>query len=157
MRPSYFSYESHRFPQSDPIQCVQGFHNLCTENHAIPDPLLTELGEEQCRKLRDSFPSHSQIDLVTASPLRRTVYTALLSFEPVFKERKDLKVIAIPDAQETSDVPCDTGSHPEVLKKEFEEKNLPVDLSLVNEGWNSKVRRVSSVCGYGSCSAVWAD
>ncbi|KAJ9296163.1 hypothetical protein DTO271G3_5304 [Paecilomyces variotii] len=123
------------------VHCVrhaQGFHNLCTENHVIQDPLLTELGEEQCRKLRDSFPFHSQIDLVTASPLRRTIYTALLSFEPVFKEKKDVKVVAIPEAQETSDVPCDTGSDPDFLKKEFEEKKLPVDLSLVKEGWNTK-------------------
>lgn len=81
---------------------------------------------------------------MTASPLRRTIYTALLSFEPVFKEKKDVKVVAIPEAQETSDVPCDTGSDPDFLKKEFEEKKLPVDLSLVKEGWNTKVRRVAS-------------
>lgn len=54
-----------------------------------------------------------------------------------------MKVIAIPEAQETSDVPCDTGSDPDVLKKEFEEKKLPVDLSLVKEGWNSKVSLVA--------------
>lgn len=83
---------------------------------------------------------------MTASPLRRTIYTALLSFEPVFNRHKEagdgdaFKLIAIPEAQETSDVPCDTGSEPAALRKELvEEKGLPVDLGLVGEGWNSKV------------------
>jgi broad specificity phosphatase PhoE len=111
-------------------------HNLCTENHVIPDPLLTDLGHEQCRTLRDTFPRHANIDLVTASPLRRTLYTALESFEPVLKAKPDLKVIALPDIQEISDVPCDTGSEPSVLKEEFKSN---VDLDLVQEGWNNKV------------------
>jgi hypothetical protein len=75
---------------------------------------------------------------MVASPLRRTIYTALLSFEPVFKNR-NLKLIALPETQETSDVPCDTGSDPAVLKKEFDGRGAPVDLSLVHDGWNSKV------------------
>lgn len=113
-------------------------HNLCTENHVIPDPPLTDLGHEQCKKLRASFPRHADIDLVTASPLRRTIYTALESFEPVFQAKPDLKIIALPDIQETSDVPCDTGSEPEALKCEFKSG---VDLTLVQKGWNNKVWR----------------
>ena len=35
-------------------------------------------------------------------------------------------------------MPCDTGSDPQVLKKEFSEKKLPVDLSVVKDGWNDK-------------------
>lgn len=50
-----------------------------------------------------------------------------------------MKVIALPETQETADVPCDTGSDLSVLKKEMEGK--PVDLSLVMEGWNSKTGR----------------
>ncbi|KAL4873066.1 hypothetical protein BDV12DRAFT_116277 [Aspergillus spectabilis] len=123
------------------VHCVrhaQGEHNLCTANHVIPDPLLTDLGNEQCTQLRDSFPRHDKIDLIVASPLRRTIYTALQSFEPVFKANPNLKLILLPDIQETSDVPCDTGSDPEVLQKEIEEKGLPVDASLVVDGWNVK-------------------
>jgi hypothetical protein len=48
-----------------------------------------------------------------------------------------MKLIALPDTQETSDVPCDTGSEPEVLREEFAGK--PVDLELVHKGWNNKV------------------
>ncbi|KAK2794036.1 hypothetical protein FQN51_000945 [Onygenales sp. PD_10] len=122
------------------IHCVrhaQGFHNLCQENHIIPDPLLTPHGESQCRDLNANFPYHSNVDLVVASPLRRTIYTALLSFEGDIRD-KGLTIIALPEIQETSDVPCDVGSDLEALIKEVEEKKLPVDLTLVKEGWNSK-------------------
>lgn len=122
------------------VHCVrhaQGFHNLNTENHVIQDPLLTEHGEKQCLNLRVNFPFHSDIDLVVASPLRRTIYTALNTFELPIKQ-KNLKIIALPEIQETSDLPCDTGSDLADLKKEVEEKGLPVDLSLVVEDWNHK-------------------
>ncbi|KUM62506.1 hypothetical protein ACN42_g4579 [Penicillium freii] len=120
------------------IHCVrhaQGLHNVCTANHVIQDPLLTDLGHEQCKTLRENFPRHANIDLVTASPLRRTLYTALESFAPVFESKPDLKIIALPDIQETSDVPCDTGSEPSTLKEEFK---TGVDLDLVQDGWNNK-------------------
>ena len=94
---------------------------------------MTDLGNEQCDQLRASFPRHDKIDLVVASPLRRTMYTALQSFEPVFKANPGMKLILLPDIQETSDVACDTGSDPSALRKEIEEKGLPVDASLVHE------------------------
>ncbi|BCR92545.1 uncharacterized protein ACHE_80445A [Aspergillus chevalieri] len=120
------------------VRHAQGVHNLSTANHVIHDPSLTDLGHEQCRTLRHAFPYHERIELVTASPLRRTLYTALHSFEPAFEKGDDVKLIALPDVQETSDVPCDTGSDPEVLKEEFVEKGLPVDLGLLRDGWNNK-------------------
>ena len=99
------------------VRHAQGFHNLCQENEQIPDPDLTPFGEDQCRKLQEHFPDHAKITHLVASPLRRTLYTCLLSFEPVAKSGK--KVIALPDAQEVSLQPCDTGSDPEKLKAEF--------------------------------------
>lgn len=120
------------------IHCVrhaQGYHNLSVANHSIHDPLLTPFGEEQCRYLSKNFPKPQNVDLVVASPIKRTIYTALIAFELVIKE-KGLKVVTLPELQETSDLPCDTGSTPEELAKEFEGK--PVDLSLVKPGWNNK-------------------
>lgn len=120
------------------VHCVrhaQGFHNISVANHAMHDPLLTPLGEEQCRALQQSFPYHN-VDLIVASPLKRTIYTALLGFEDVLKDNKNLKVVGLPELQETSDLPCDTGSSVEELEKEFAGK--PVDLSLVTPDWNSK-------------------
>lgn len=63
-----------------------------------------------------------------------------------------MKLVALPDVQETSDVPCDTGSDPEVLEREFVEKRLPVDLGLLRDGWNNKFVRFAFPgwrCGVG--------
>lgn len=112
-------------------------HNLSVANHTMHDPSLTPFGEEQCRQLAQSFPKHDSIDLLVCSPLRRTIYTALLGF------KQDIErcgpVIALPEAQETADVPCDTGTDLPVLKKEMADK--PVDLNRLTEGWNTKVGR----------------
>lgn len=129
------------------IHCVrhaQGYHNLCEANHTIRDPLLTVLGEAQCATLNASFPRHAHITHIIASPLRRTLYTALLSFPSAITA--GLKVVALPDLQETSDLPCDTGSDVTALAAEFADG--VVDLSLVREGWNSKQGR------WGSSSAA---
>lgn len=50
-----------------------------------------------------------------------------------------MKVIALPELQETSDLPCDTGSDIDILRDEFKDK--PVDLGLVEKGWDSKKGR----------------
>ena len=69
-----------------------------------------------------------------SSPLRRTLYTTLLGFEPEVKQ--GFKIIALPELQETGDLPCDRGSDVDLLQKEMDGK--PVDLSLVHGEWNSK-------------------
>jgi broad specificity phosphatase PhoE len=115
------------------VRHAQGFHNLCAANHSLPDPDLTPLGKEQCAALQKTFPFQDRITHLVASPLRRTIYTCLLSFEPAVKTGK--RVIALPEVQEVSPLPCDTGSSAEALASEFAEK---VDLGLVTEGWNDK-------------------
>ncbi|KAB8293944.1 hypothetical protein EYC80_009417 [Monilinia laxa] len=121
------------------VRHAQGFHNLSIENHALPDPLLTPTGLTQCHSLSQTFPDPSRITHIVASPLRRTLYTALYSF-PTFTSH-GAKIIALPEIQETSSLPCDTGSAPAALAAEFAGT---VDLRLVGEGWNSKVGRWES-------------
>jgi len=116
------------------VRHAQGYHNLMFANQSMHDPSLTPLGEEQCRRLAQVFPFHERVDLVVASPLRRTIYTALIGFEPEF--RRGLKIIALPEAQEVAALPCDTGSDVALLQAEF--RDVPVDFSLVGEGWTSK-------------------
>lgn len=125
------------------LHCIrhgQGFHNLGVQFHKLPDPKLTPIGEEQCLALREkSFPDQSKISLVTASPLSRTIHTAYLTLQPALENGKARnEILAIPDAQETSDFPCDTGSDIDVLKKMCKDHNWPVDLSLLKDGWNVK-------------------
>ncbi|KAI1337083.1 phosphoglycerate mutase-like protein [Xylariaceae sp. FL0016] len=115
------------------VRHAQGYHNLYTENQKLRDPDLTKLGEKQCEDLCRLFPSHNKITHLVASPIRRTLYTCLLSFKPAVEAGK--KVIALPDAQEVSCHPCDTGLEPVVLKEEFGDK---VDFHLVPDGWNDK-------------------
>lgn len=59
--------------------------------------------------------------------------------------KRGLKVHALPELQETSDLPCDTGSSPSKLTSEFSTGEYAgcVDLSLVHEGWNSKTGKWS--------------
>lgn len=119
------------------VRHAQGFHNLAVANHHMPDPLLTEYGKEQCRILQDTFPDMNSVDPIVASSLKRTIYTALVSFKDIIT-KKNLKVIAMPEVQETSDMPCDTGSDIAELAQDF--KGQPVDFSLVaaRPDWNSK-------------------
>lgn len=121
------------------VRHAQGFHNLCNENHQLPDPLLTPLGEEQCAALCASFPDHDKITHLVASPMRRTIYTCLLSFAPAVAAGKTL--IALPEVQEVSNLPCDVGSTPAALAAEFgPESGYKVDLSRVPEDWTDKAR-----------------
>lgn len=101
--------------------------------------MLTPFGEQQCASLAASFPLHSHISEVVASPLTRTLQTALLSFQPSLSNgRCDPTIIALPEAQETSDLVSDTGSDPEYLKQLCQRNDWAVDLSLVDVGWNVK-------------------
>lgn len=118
------------------VRHAQGLHNIAKENEEILDPDLTPEGERQCATLRDEFPYHDKITHLVASPLRRTLRTCLLAFSPEVEAGK--KVIALPELQELSPLPCDTGSNPATLAKEFDRSK--VDLSLVKEGWNDKSR-----------------
>lgn len=126
------------------IHCVrhaQGFHNVGGGNYSLPDPSLTPLGEQQCEDLRNSsFSNQTKISLVAASPLCRTLHTASLVFDEALASHESCSptILALPDAQEISDDLCDTGSDPAVLRKVAAENAWPVDLSLVEDGWNSK-------------------
>lgn len=126
------------------IHCVrhgQGFHNVGAGCYNLPDPRLTPLGEEQNMALRKTaFSDQSKMSLILASPLCRTLQSAYLVFQPALTTSSKChpEIIAIPDAQETSDDPCDVGTDPSVLRKVVAESKWPVDLSLVKDGWNIK-------------------
>ncbi|KAH6714094.1 histidine phosphatase superfamily [Leptodontidium sp. MPI-SDFR-AT-0119] len=128
------------------IHCVrhaEGFHNLSLANHSIADPLLTPTGKAQCQTLSQTFPSPSKITHLISSPLRRTLYTTLLSFPTAIA--RGLKILALAELQETSSLPCDTGSSLSALTSEFShgEHADTVDFRYVSSDWNSKTGRWS--------------
>lgn len=120
----------------------QGTHNISLEHSHIPDPTITEKGIEQCQELQRDFPRHSHVDLVVSSPFRRTLYTALKAFEPVFTAHPERKILLHPDLQEISDFSCDVGSERVALESEIQENRVPADMSLVSDGWQLKVSRL---------------
>ncbi|KAF1997389.1 phosphoglycerate mutase-like protein [Amniculicola lignicola CBS 123094] len=119
------------------IRHAQGYHNLSLESHGIRDPLLTPLGLQQCLTLSQEFPNIQNVDCIIASPMRRTLQTALNTFHAVLAAKPGLKIIALPHLQETSTMPCDVGTSPSTLIQEFAGK--PIDFFLVTDGWNDKI------------------
>ncbi|TVY55549.1 putative phosphatase SPAC5H10.03 [Lachnellula cervina] len=136
------------------IRHGQGAHNISEAqpqhqqqgNSFVKDPHLTPTGKVQCLDLRQSFSFHKDVDIVMASPLCRTVQTAVLGLRGVL-QRKEVPFLLVPQAQEISDKPCDTGTDAADLKgalaEIFEEEEYGfdagrIDFSLLEEGWNSK-------------------
>lgn len=134
-------YKQHEKTKSMPPSKIhllrhgQGYHNL-KEDYTLPDPSLTPEGERQATTVSHEIPDIFSVNCIYASPMRRTLHTALLTFKTVLHFNPNLRVIALPELQETSDDPCDTGSSLEALQEEF--KGQPVDFSHVFEGWNDK-------------------
>lgn len=118
---------------------LQGFHNLGEEYWDLVDPSLTPLGIKQCAALANSHSLQSRISLVIASPLTRTLQTAVLSFGANLSEPRCVpNIIALPETQETSDLISDTGLDVALLRQRCHENGWPVDLGLVYDGWNVK-------------------
>ncbi|PLB52825.1 phosphoglycerate mutase family protein [Aspergillus steynii IBT 23096] len=120
------------------VRHAQGTHNISLEHSHIPDPTITEHGIQQCHELERDFPRHSHVDLVVSSPFRRTLYTALKSFGPVFKANPKMEMLLHSDLQEVSDFPCDVGSERAALESEIRDEKVPADMSLISDGWQLK-------------------
>ncbi|KAF2003781.1 phosphoglycerate mutase family protein-like protein [Amniculicola lignicola CBS 123094] len=117
-------------------------------NFQFRDLILTSKGQSQCATLRSTFPYHDEIDLVLSSPQRRAIQTAVLSFGPILA-RNEVKYMALPLAQEVSDMGCDTGFPKDELEALipglFEGSDLRFDVEKivrgvdgVPKGWNVK-------------------
>lgn len=79
------------------VRHAQALHNA-TSDWSIPDPRLTELGEQQCRELQESLKNTDiadQVELIVVSAMRRTLQTADIGLGWLIKE-KGIKVL--PDA-----------------------------------------------------------
>lgn len=99
------------------IRHGQALHNVDHE-YSLPDPVLTKLGESQCATLPTRLRTHQSNlpapSIIFTSPLKRTIQTTLIGLKPWLDSAK---VVALPELQETSGMPCDTGSPVEELEK----------------------------------------
>jgi broad specificity phosphatase PhoE len=128
------------------VRHAQGHHNVKNQ-WRLYDAVLTPLGHQECAELSKKFPHHDKVDLLVASPLRRTIQTAVESFGPVLT-RKEVPFLLQPKAQEVSTRNCNVGFNKERLKHEVralfegqdigQELETRIDYDLVVEGWNSK-------------------
>jgi hypothetical protein len=112
----------------------KGFHDLSIANHPLRGPSLTPLAVNQYRKHREDLPYMKQVGLV-ASPLKRTICKALYALDDVLCVN-ELQIVALPEAQETTDLSYDTSSSVDELKEEFRGK--PVNLNHLSRTWNRK-------------------
>ncbi|GKZ29467.1 hypothetical protein AbraIFM66950_005027 [Aspergillus brasiliensis] len=127
------------------VHCVrhaEGEHNLEPQDFTLLDPKLTPTGQAQCLALLNSGQiDQTRICVVAASPMFRTLETAHLVFGPALGNGHcNPQIQALADAQEVCDYPFNTGSDPLVLQARVLAANIPVDLSRVPEGWNTKPR-----------------
>ncbi|KAH0614634.1 uncharacterized protein H6S33_000270 [Morchella sextelata] len=111
----------------------QAAHNVDFQHH-LHDTYLTPLGESQCQSLPSRFPAEPPVTLLVSSPLKRTLQTTLIGFAP--QVQSGVKIEVVPEFQEASALPCDTGSPREVLEKEEAFKGL--DFSRLGDDWDSK-------------------
>ncbi|TVY47611.1 putative phosphatase [Lachnellula occidentalis] len=128
------------------VRHAEAEHNV-SRNANARDACLTQRGKAQCARLLETFPAHDSIDLVVASPLRRTIQTAVLSFGPALA-KENVGIHLLPEAQEVSSMTCNVGFTREEL--EVEVQNLfgddesatlasrKIDYAAVVDGWNSK-------------------
>lgn len=112
------------------VRHAQAEHNVDQRYH-LRDPPLTELGQRQARTLRDRLTVRP--DVVIASPLIRTLQTALIGITG----GTDVPLVSLAELQETSTEPCDTGSPKSTLLAREEFQGI-VDFSDLPDDWDSK-------------------
>jgi len=124
-------------PRIHLVRHAQGYHNLdpVEEQRRIHDPALTEHGVKRCIEFNDTYPGYVHLDLICASPMRRTIQTAQYCFHDRIPTTPSRQVLLLPLAQETTAEPCDVGSDPDAIKQEFGDL---VDVGMVPKDWTSK-------------------
>jgi broad specificity phosphatase PhoE len=119
----------------------QAEHNV-DERYYLRDPYLTPLGEQQCMSLPQRFPPSPPVDLLVTSPLKRTIQTTILGFPGPIEA--GVPVTALAELQESSEMPCDTGTDVDILKADpmlkttSEGAKVNIDFSHLPPDWNSK-------------------
>ncbi|ORY88381.1 histidine phosphatase superfamily [Leucosporidium creatinivorum] len=110
------------------------------------DAPLTDIGREQAAALhQDTKDSGVQreAELLVASPLRRPVQTMLIGYPDLVQRLQRPNIILLPELQEITNLPCDTGLERHELEGDPELAGLDfsvLDQSVERHGvsWTSK-------------------
>jgi broad specificity phosphatase PhoE len=126
------------------VRHAEAKHNV-DNNFDQLDPGLTALGVQQAEQLGRTFPHPASVGLILTSPLQRAIQTTLSAFSHILDKRYfdaqsgrgvdgGVELLIDADAQERSDLPCDTGSDRDTLEKKFPH----LDFSGLPENWPRK-------------------
>ena len=126
------------------VRHAESKHNV-DKNFNQLDPGLTALGVQQAEQLGRIFPDPDCVGLILTSPLQRALQTTLSAFSNILDKRYfdsqsgqgvngGVELLIDADAQERSDLPCDTGSDRDTLGKTFPY----LDFSTLPENWPLK-------------------
>jgi len=120
------------------VRHAQALHNV-EKDYTLPDPVLSDLGIEQCYALATHLQQDPHIaqdaELIVVSPMRRTLQTVRHGLG--WLRLRGVPVIVRGDWQENSDSACDTGTPVGVLAQEFGE----FDFDTVFEEYPAKTGR----------------
>ncbi|KAF2969568.1 hypothetical protein GQX73_g3993 [Xylaria multiplex] len=115
------------------IRHGEAAHNVNADLN-LHDPKMTPKGFKQCEQLTAEIAGLGHdFELVFASPMKRTIQTALIAF-PKYLQSK--KIILLSDLQEIGTYAADTGSSIKDLEDEFGTARL--NYSLVQPCWTDK-------------------
>ncbi|QYS97843.1 hypothetical protein H0G86_005054 [Trichoderma simmonsii] len=120
------------------VRHAEAEHNVIMD-FSQRDPPLTLKGFDQASHLAKTFPEPSSISVVLTSPLKRALQTTLKGFSQVLAldsvgedgQHGAARLLVDRDLQETSDLPCDTGSDRDILEKLFPN----IDLTTLDKDW----------------------
>ena len=104
---------------------AEAYHTVYENGTQIPDPWLTDRGIDQALAIRKAYKFFKKPRLVLVSPSVRCLQTALWAFvasydlDPNATLAHKLRIIAVPELQEVSNVPCNMGTPLQELRREF--------------------------------------
>ncbi|KAE9381297.1 hypothetical protein N431DRAFT_490696 [Stipitochalara longipes BDJ] len=107
------------------VRHAEALHNVRVKSRA-------ERGK-QAKNLRETFIHMDNITHILCSPLKSTIQTAQIAFEPLISQ--GLKIVAYPDLREHGKGSSSTGTSLQELLKLHPKNNRIVDITLVPEDW----------------------
>ncbi|KAI0972039.1 histidine phosphatase superfamily [Xylaria arbuscula] len=119
-------------PRIHVIRHAQALHNV-NQDFSHHDPELTELGYQQCKAAAKELESLDKIELILASPLQRTIQTALALF-PAYTE-SNKRITLLPQLQEVGNTRSDTGNSREYLENKY---GAVLEYSFITPDWTEK-------------------
>ncbi|KAI0545980.1 histidine phosphatase superfamily [Xylaria curta] len=117
-------------PPTIHIVCEAESRSTAPNGSPLRDPSLSNVGINQSRLIRNTFPYMNQVRAIVSSPLRRAIQTAQIAFEPILAP--GLQITTSQVLLGLHGTPEFLGSPWEDLREEF---GLDIDVRGLHNGW----------------------